>query len=127
NNVGQLGTGKTTDAQRPEQVQISTPVTQFTAGAQHGLALDNQGVLWAWGLNSNYQLGDGTRKDSRIPVRVDLTALGGSKVVAFAAGNDFSVAVDDAGRVWGWGNNLRGEVGNTAQVYFKTPVLVLQK
>jgi len=127
NNVGQLGTGKTTDAQRPEQVQISTPVTQFAAGAQHGLALDNQGVLWAWGLNSNYQLGDGTRKDSRIPVRVDLTALGSSKVVAFAAGNDFSVAVDDAGRVWGWGNNLRGEVGNSAQVYFKTPVLVLQK
>ena len=127
NNVGQLGTGKTTDALRPEPVQIATQVTKFAAGSQHGLALDNQGILWAWGLNSNYQLGDGTKKDSRTPVRVDLTALGESKVVDFSAGNDFSVAVDDMGRVWGWGNNLRGEVGNTTQVYFKTPVLILQK
>lgn len=127
NNVGQLGTGKTTDAQRPEPVQIPTPITRFAAGAQHGLALDAQGVLWAWGLNSNYQLGDGTRKDSRVPLRVDLTALGGSKIVDFSAGNDFSIAVDDAGRVWGWGNNLRAEVGNTSYAYFKTPVFVMQR
>lgn len=127
NNVGQLGTGKATDAQRPEQVQIPPPVIRLATGAQHSLALDNKGVLWAWGQNDHYQLGDGTRIDRRIPVKVDLTALGGAKIVGISAGDDFSIAIDDSGRVWGWGNNLRAEVGNTSQVYFKTPVPVLSR
>lgn len=127
NNVGQLGTGKPDDSLLPTQVQLPDPVVQFATGAQHTLALTNKGELWAWGLNSNYQLGDGTRRDSRLPVRVDVTALGGNKIARISAGNDFSTLLDATGRVWGWGNNLRGEVGNISQVYFKTPVLVLQK
>lgn len=127
NNVGQLGTGKTADALLPEQVQIPTSIVKFAAGTQHALALDSQGALWAWGQNDHYQLGDGTRFDRRTPVRVDLSALGTSKVAAISAGDDFSIAMDDAGRVWGWGNNLRAQVGNVSAVYFKTPVFVLQK
>lgn len=127
NNVGQLGTGKTADALRPEQIQLPHPVAKFTAGSQHTLALDNQGVLWSWGLNDNYQLGDGTRIDRRSPVQVDLSALGNSKVVEISAGDDFSLALDSQGRLWGWGNNLRGQIGNTSGVYFKTPVFTLQR
>lgn len=127
NNVGQLGTGKISDSKSIEQVQLPERITTLAAGAQHSLALDTKGTLWAWGQNDFYQLGDGTRIDRRLPVRVDLSALGGREIVALSAGDDFSMVLDDSGRVWGWGNNLRAQVGNTARAYFKSPVFVLEK
>ena len=52
------------------------------AGAGHSLALKSDGTVWAWGLNSSGQLGDGTTTTRTTPVQVD----GLSNVIEVAAG-----------------------------------------
>jgi alpha-tubulin suppressor-like RCC1 family protein len=59
--------------------------------------------VWAWGSNSNGQLGDGTTTQSLSPVKV--SGLTGT-ITAIAAGYDHTVALKNDGTVWAWGNNV---------------------
>jgi alpha-tubulin suppressor-like RCC1 family protein len=58
----------------PEPVDVPAGVT-FTyvaAGGTHSLALDSGGNVWAWGDNTNGELGDGLREPYSVsPVKVD--------------------------------------------------------
>lgn len=78
---------------------MDAALVQIAAGCDHSLALDSNGNMWAWGVNSFGQLGDGTLVDSHAPVRVgsDVTF---TRILAMATR---SVAVDSDGRVWAWG------------------------
>ena len=57
-------------------------VVAIAAGRRHSLALKADGTVWAWGNNTDGQLGDGTTTDRLTPVQVS----GLSDVVAIAAG-----------------------------------------
>jgi len=54
------------------------------AAAFHSLASLPDGTVWAWGSNSNGQLGNGTNTDSNVPVQVS----GFTSVMNVAAGGD---------------------------------------
>ncbi|RYD99337.1 MAG: hypothetical protein EOP50_04350, partial [Sphingobacteriales bacterium] len=94
-------------------------VIAVSAGSYHNLALKQDGTVWAWGLNNNGQLGDGTytNRTTAVPVQQTvqtsgsvLTAL--TDVVAIAAGDSHSVALKRDGSVWVWGNNSQGQLGD---------------
>ena len=59
------------------------------------MALKSDGTVWAWGLNENGQLGDGTTLNRNAPVQV----LGLTGVVAIAAGPSHSLALKPDGSV----------------------------
>lgn len=82
---------------------ISIPVS--TGGSGHGLAVMNDGTLWAWGHNDQYQLGNGTRDNLTTPVKIMDDA------VSVAAGSMHSLAVKSDGSLWGWGSNTYGQLG----------------
>jgi hypothetical protein len=82
-------------------------VVAVVAGADHGLALLEEGEVLSWGSNGAGQLGDGTRLDRQRPVRV----AGLTGVVALAAGTAHSLALHDDGTVWTWGANTVGQLG----------------
>lgn len=44
--------------------------TRPAAGAEHTVALKNDGTVWAWGWNSYGQLGDNTTVNKSTPVQV---------------------------------------------------------
>jgi alpha-tubulin suppressor-like RCC1 family protein len=71
NYWGQLGDG-TTVQYRNRVVKLPTlsNVVTLGAGANHSLAIDGEGTVWAWGQNYFGQLGDGTTLDRASPVRV---------------------------------------------------------
>ena len=46
-------------------------VSDICAGNRHAMAIKTDGSLWAWGWNEYGQLGNGTKSDSHIPVKVD--------------------------------------------------------
>ena len=98
----------------PTQVPGLQGITQIAAARQHSLALKNDGKVMAWGLNSDGQLGNGTRNRSWTPAEV----TGLDRVVAIAAGmasiagNGFSGAVRDDGSVWLWGSGTSGVMAN---------------
>jgi alpha-tubulin suppressor-like RCC1 family protein len=115
NNEGQLGNGTSDIDLHPTPVQVSglTGVTGVAAGGWYGLALKGDGTVWAWGINSVGQLGNGTTTNSNTPVEVE--GAGGSgyltDVTAIAAGGRHSLALRRDGTVWAWGWNSFGQLG----------------
>lgn len=89
----------------------TAPAGMVSAGASHTLALKNDGTVWAWGSNTSGELGNNSTTSSSQPVQV----MGGSSplagIVAVAAGNNESFAVDANGNVWAWGLNTNGQLG----------------
>jgi alpha-tubulin suppressor-like RCC1 family protein len=83
---------------------------KIAAGASHSLALDNQGKLYAWGYNYYGQLGLGDSekgKNRTIPTAV------APKITfkAIAAGGYHTLALDNQGKLYAWGNNDTGQLG----------------
>jgi hypothetical protein len=84
--------------------------SDFAAGGNHQLFLDNRGVLYASGRNYEGQLGIGRLTSSEIMVRVPFPK-GVSRWTQIAAGEFHSLAVGDDCRVYAWGSNAEGQLG----------------
>jgi hypothetical protein len=56
------------DQHVPVQVTGLTGVVAVAGGASHSLALKSDGTIWAWGDNTNGQLGNGSTTPSTVPV-----------------------------------------------------------
>ena len=108
----------------PTAVTVPGRVAEVGTSNSTQYALLTDGSVYAWGLGTQGQLGDGQRKNSLgKPVRVRFPA--GVKIASIPADvmpYDSGLAVDTKGRAWGWGANGGGELclGNT-RVY-ATPV-----
>ncbi len=76
-------------------------------------AIRCDGTVWCWGANSNGELGDGTTVSRSTPVRT--LALDGP-ATALAAGYHHACAIVTGGRVWCWGNNTEGQLGDGTRV-----------
>lgn len=72
NSEGQLGDNSTTNSSVPKNVVNLDNVSSITAGRYHTCAVldDDNATAMCWGDNSNGQLGDSTKSDSKVPVQV---------------------------------------------------------
>ncbi|MBV1852248.1 RCC1 domain-containing protein [Catellatospora tritici] len=115
NRYGQLGNGTTSDQPQPTPVTVSglTGVRAIDGGATHSLAALRDGSVRSWGDNSTGQLGTGDTTPSSVPVPVVQL---GAKVKAVAAGDGYSLALTEGGKVKGWGENSDGELGDGTYV-----------
>ena len=105
------------------RVGTLTGMTGMAAGTAHSLALKSDGTVWAWGTNTNGQVGDGTVTQRNSPVQ--LTSLSGIGVTSVAAGDSDSFAVTSGGAVYAWGNNGSGRLGlNVQDVQKNSPTLI---
>jgi len=75
-------------------------VKAVAAGENFSLALLSDSTVCAWGNNGWGQLGDGTKENRLVPVRVP----GLSGVIAVDGGGRFSVAACSDGSIWSWGD-----------------------
>ena len=92
----------------PSQVSTLGDMTAASAGDHHTLAIREDGTVWAWGRNSDGQLGDGSTTNRPLPVQV----AGLSNVIQVAGGGAHSLALRNDGTVWAWGRNYDGQLGN---------------
>lgn len=122
---GELGAGTTSGATVPTRVSMPDGVTftSIDAGDAFVLAQGNDGNLYGWGNNEGGQLGDGSKANSSVPVRVAVPD--GVRYTAFSAGGwKSSVAIGDDGHTYAWGFGKRGRLGNGDSPDATGPVLV---
>ncbi|HEY5944063.1 MAG TPA: hypothetical protein VIV40_01165 [Kofleriaceae bacterium] len=141
NEVGQLGNGTNTSSSVAVQVPGLTNVTLFDGGRQHTCAVgsyNGTAGLWCWGRNSRWdrtsgtpdatmgRLGNNTVVDSNVPVAVDMSAAAGAgqTVRALSTGGYYSCVAMSDNKVWCWGKNEQGQLGNGTTTSSKVPVQV---
>ena len=107
---GELGDGTTTSSDTPVAVPLPAGITftDVSAGTTHSLAVGSDGSVWAWGMGASGQLGDGSFTDADSPTEVQMPA--GAPVTMVAAGGASSLALTDAGQVYGWGSDVFGQL-----------------
>src|SRR5690606_40469125 len=80
------------------------------------------GNAYAWGRNSDGQLGDGTNTHSNTPVQVQAPA--GGTFSSIRGGWYHSVALGSDGNAYAWGYNNYGQLGDGTNTPSNTPVQV---
>ena len=101
---------------------------QISSGpdTNHSLAIGSDGNAYAWGSNSNGQLGDGTTTNRSAPITVR-KPTGASKDFTYtqvSAAGPHSLAIGSDGYAYAWGRNQYGELGNNSTSDSHVPVRV---
>lgn len=81
-------------------------IKQVSAGGCHTMILMKDGSLWACGLNSDGQLGDGTTISRNTPTLIM------TDVAEVSAGHVHTMIVKKDGTLWACGDNGSGRLGN---------------
>ncbi len=123
NDAGQLGDGSTASSPKPIAVSGTNEYIALAAGDRHtcGLLVDHSVVCW--GANESGQLGNGTTASSSTPVEVassesfDVIGAGGAHSCAISSGTE--------ARVFCWGSNASGELGDGTLTASSSPIPVL--
>jgi alpha-tubulin suppressor-like RCC1 family protein len=120
NENGQLGDGTTTYSSVPIDItsQFSLDedekIIQASLNDSHSSVITSKGRIFTWGKNDSGQLGDGTTSDSLIPI--DVTSLffldTDEKIIQVALGLVHSSAITSEGRIFTWGSNFGGKLGD---------------
>ena len=94
-----------------------TTIVAASAGYAHTLLLGKDGKVYSFGCNSWGELGREApvTPPPRIPGNVvPLAVSGPQSIIAVAAGNGYSLALDGSGNVWAWGKaGVRGDGVNS--------------
>ena len=128
NDKGQLGNNaaikySATPVQVKAQLGDLPGMKAIAAGSAHCLALKADGTVWAWGWNNKGQLGDGLINDRSTAAavkggkklgallkNVKAIAAGGTGTIKQPSGGH-SLALVAQGEVFGWGWNVKGQLG----------------
>ena len=89
-----------------------------SAGEAHAVALAANSVVWAWGENSDGQVGDDTNTTRRSPIPVMGNAI------SVKAGGYHTVALLPDGTVATWGQNSYGQLGFGDTTNRTVPVVI---
>jgi alpha-tubulin suppressor-like RCC1 family protein len=125
NAYGQLGVGAApAQSATPLQITALSAVVAVAAGANHSLAITSDGRLWAWGRNSNGQLGDNTTANKNTPIQVSVPGVPAVAITAVAGGANHTLAVRGDGVLWAWGSNSNGQIGDGTTMQRMQPIQV---
>lgn len=115
-NEGPFGfTPGVEQAMRPILIPDLKKIKDIKAGANHALALDAGGRVFAWGSGQQNQLGrrvvERTKMEGLRPREFGLPKGSRNGIVSIETGGYHSFAISKNGDVYGWGLNNFGETG----------------
>ena len=104
-------------------------IAQISGGLMHTVAIDKEGKVYTWGFNYYGQLGDETTTKSTLPICISDkdNELKGKRIVDISAGYGHTVAIDKEGKVYTWGFNEYGQLGDITLRYSAEPICLTDK
>ena len=123
---GQLALGDTQNRLRMTRLagDFTVRVVMVSTGCGHSALQDSDGELWMCGCGSEGQLGTGGREDMLTPTRVPKWRLGRARVKMAACGEDHTLVLTEASRVWAFGRGEDGRLGTGDEDDRTTPTAV---
>jgi len=119
---GELGTGSPVgNVWIPVQVSGLTSAKAVAAGQNFSLAIRSDGTVWAWGWNTQGQIGSPTLNTIH-PSPVQIAGLAGIRRIS--CGRVFCLALQSNGTILAWGDNTNGELGSGTGAVHDVPVPV---
>ncbi|KAL1301168.1 hypothetical protein HN51_045809 [Arachis hypogaea] len=114
NQNGQLGLGTTEDSLVPQKIQTfqGVPIKMVAAGAEHSVAITEDGELYGWGWGRYGNLGLGDRNDRLIPEKVSDADLQSEKMIMVACGWRHTICVASSGGLYTYGWSKYGQLGH---------------
>ena len=120
NVKGQIGTGSWQASAIPVLITSSfglgfdDQIIAIASGGWHNLALSATGRLFGWGWNEFGQVGDGTTEDRMVPVDITmhLALIEDERILMITTGAYHSFAMTSLNRVFAWGANGHGQLGD---------------
>jgi alpha-tubulin suppressor-like RCC1 family protein len=125
--VGSLGKIRRLEHDRPAPVPgIRGHVVQVASSNSDSYALTSNGTVWAWGVASLGELGDG-RLVPYVTKAVRVTFPPGVRIVTLANPMPFdgALAIDSNGRAWGWGLNESSDLCLSGRIHSRPARLPL--
>lgn len=113
NLEGQLGFNSTDTTERvPRMVKTlgTRVIVQIACGLKHSIALTNNGELYAWGSNSDGQLGLGSNTKMELKPKL-VSSLAAIPIAFIACGGYHTIVISKSGAVFAWGRNTFGQLG----------------
>ena len=132
NNYGQLGNGTTTNSSMPicisdteNSVLKGKNIKNISANGYTVCAIDDNGKVYTWGKNNYGQLGNGTTTNSSMPIcisDVQNNALNNATITKIITRSVDIYAIDDNGKLYAWGGNNYGQLGNGTTTSSNVPI-----
>jgi alpha-tubulin suppressor-like RCC1 family protein len=122
NANGELGQGDTTHRSSPVQVGALTNWAKVSSGQNFCLAIKTDGTLWSWGQNTSGQLGINSAAGENRSSPVQVGAL--TNWAQISAGEGHGLAMDTSNKLFAWGFNSSGQIGQNDTASRSSPVQV---
>ncbi len=114
NNLGQLGNGTTTQRTKPIKIMGDKTFKKVIASDYSTLAIDINDEIWYWG---EYYGGGGNGKN--IPQKLDFKIE-----YSLISGNSHYLFLDEQNKLWSWGANHAGQIGDGTTITRTNPVQI---
>jgi alpha-tubulin suppressor-like RCC1 family protein len=124
NDQGQLGANLSALVRTPKSIVLGANKTfcQVNIGGGFSIMIDRVGKIWSWGVNTSGFIGDNTTTARYTPINLAGVNKTFCKV---ASGGGWTLAIANTGRLWGWGLNTNGRIGDNSTTQRNTPVSIL--
>ena len=136
NEYGQLGNGTEVGysdeliciSDIPDNALNGKNIVEVQSEMYSMIAIDNEGKVYTWGWNHRGQLGNGTDvKYSNVPICIsDIpgNVLNGKNIVNIHSNGGTIIGIDNEGKVYTWGNNEYGQLGNGTNESSNEPICI---
>jgi uncharacterized repeat protein (TIGR02543 family) len=104
-------------------------VESLSLGIQHSMALTSRGRVFTWGNNYSGQLGNGTNVSALTPqdITLELDLDENEMVISIAVGEASSAVLTSQQRVFVWGDNACGQLGDGTTADKDLPMDITEK
>jgi alpha-tubulin suppressor-like RCC1 family protein len=96
-------------------------VIGFANGVKHIIAITEKNEIYIWGYNYFRQLGNGTNDNCFVPQ--SLEKFIDERIIDICCGDFYSMVLSESGKVYAWGSNTFGQIGNESSEKFQSKPL----